>query len=49
MYREVDVYEDVEIEVPVEKVIEVPVYEDKEIDVDIIQEHVVENRKNISK
>ena len=38
MYREVDVYEDVEIEVPVEKVVEVPVYNDREVDVEIIKE-----------
>jgi len=38
VYREVDVYEDVEIEVPVEKVVEVPVYRDNEVEVDIINE-----------
>lgn len=36
VYREVEVYEDIEIEVPVEKIIEIPVYIDKQVEVDVI-------------
>ena len=46
VYKEVEVFEDVEIEVPVEKVVEVPVYVDKEVEVDVVQETVVENRQH---
>ena len=46
MYREVDVYEDVEIEVPMEKLIEVERVNEVEVPVDIIKESVIENRIN---
>jgi len=46
VYREVDVYEDVEIEVPMEKLIEVERVNEVEVPVDIIKESVIENRIN---
>lgn len=42
VYREREVYEDIEIEVPYERVVEVPVYIDKEIEVEVIKERFVE-------
>jgi uncharacterized pyridoxamine 5'-phosphate oxidase family protein len=43
-YREVEVIEDVEIEYPVERIVENEVFVDRDVDVEVVREVMVENR-----